>query len=472
MTDSIVLLTVDCLRADHVGIYGYGRDTTPNIDGLAESGVRYDPAYSNGPGTRFAFKSLLGGVFPLQIAGTGLPVSDGETLAERLSSTGYRTAGFANNGFLASYWHYDRGFDVFRNVNHWTENSEHSTGMLERINRLSAIISKQLPEGRVYRTLKGIYNRFIRTVESQGASFGITDSDVVDEAVEWIRDAQDTGDPYFAWIHFMGAHAPYQHHPEHREELGISPEVKHIRNPPDLIEMGEEPPQDVIDTYDANIRQVDEEIGRVLSVIDDETTVVVTGDHGEEFGLHNEFHTESLYDSMARVPLIVAGQMSDNLNGTEPACHIDISATLAGAAESGPASVWDGVDLATDHHRDRIYLGYENQGGVTGGVIDYPWKYICRISDGESIVSEELYDTSADPTEHEDRSESASDRREALREDWLSHYEEIKTNRLQSPNGLFDGNQDLKELVQTESQGTSQSEVEEIEDQLEYLGYK
>lgn len=470
MQTSAVLLTVDCLRADHVGAYGYDRDTTPNIDALAERGTYFEHAYSNGPGTRFAFKSLNGGVFPLRIEGAGLPPRQGATLAERLSEAGYRTAAFTNNPFISDYFYYDRGYDVFRDVNHWTDTEDGSEEALNRLNRVASRVSQRLSDGLLYRTLKQAYSKFVEAAEARGVHVGTTDADVVDAAIEWIRDAEADDQPYFTWIHFMGAHHPYRYLEDRRRELGVPDTVDHVRNPTDIVQPGTEPPRSVIDAYDTNIRDVDAQIGRLRDVLADDTTVIVTGDHGEEFGQHDEFHKASVYDTMARVPMIVAGPAADDVATDQPACHVDVPPTLVAGADADPPTGWDGVRLtATDHGRDTLYLGFETLEGVTGGVVDYPWKYVCEMPDGETVAIEELYDTAADPSETNDQSARDTDRLERLRRDWQDHYEQVRVTRLRAARDLWDAEKDLTETV---VEGESTRDERELDEQLEYLGYK
>jgi arylsulfatase A-like enzyme len=120
----IVLLTVDCLRADHVGCYGYDRPTTPNIDAFAESATRFENSYSNCPGTRWAFQSLHTGVSTIRFDGLGIP-GEYESLAELFQAAGYATGGFAVNGYVSRDYNYDAGFDTYYSVQ---EASERDSG--------------------------------------------------------------------------------------------------------------------------------------------------------------------------------------------------------------------------------------------------------------------------------------------------------------------------------------------------------
>jgi len=113
---NVLLVTVDSLRADHVGCYGYDRPTTPNIDALAEGGVVFHNSYANCPQTRWAMQSLHTGVCAHGVDGLGIPDEPGVALAGQFESAGYATAGFANNGFVSRDYNYDCGFNEYRSV--------------------------------------------------------------------------------------------------------------------------------------------------------------------------------------------------------------------------------------------------------------------------------------------------------------------------------------------------------------------
>ncbi|WP_160135835.1 sulfatase-like hydrolase/transferase [Halococcus salsus] len=112
---SVVLITVDCLRADHLGCYGYDRPTTPHIDSFADDATVFEYSYANSPGTRWALQSIHTGVHTDQIDGLGVP-DDAISLAQVFQQAGYATGGFAKNGFLTRDYRYDVGFDTFVGV--------------------------------------------------------------------------------------------------------------------------------------------------------------------------------------------------------------------------------------------------------------------------------------------------------------------------------------------------------------------
>lgn len=334
--NSIVLLTVDCLRRDHVGCYGYSRPTTPYIDEFSKNSIRFE-GYANCPGTRWAFQTLHTGTFHNRIDGLGIPESY-DSLAHLLKHAGYTTAGFVDNGWVSRDYGYDSGFDKFYSI-------RDTNSQAPLFKRFGIKMSSLLGGSVTRRVLEPIHDRWMA---KQGDEDGFrpphSDADTVDKVLNWL---DMRSEPYFLWVHFMNAHTPYGYWPEHLEAVRGDSDIDHTIHPEkdDLIKRGNEPPQRVIDTYDAGIRYVDQQIGRVLDRIENSATVVITGDHGEEFGKFEGFHQANLHRTMTDVPLIVKNtKINKKLTG-EVAQHIDIPATLLTAGGVEVPDHWDGIPL-------------------------------------------------------------------------------------------------------------------------------
>lgn len=468
MSRSILLITVDCLRADHVSGYDYSRNTTPHIDSLIDKGTKFSYAFSNGPGTRFGFKSIHGGVYPPRIKGAGLPRTAGRTIAEHLSDQGYQTGGFSDNPFVSKYFNYHRGFDEFADYARWM-NDEASPTTLRNLNRfVRQRIGPAIPDGRIYDLLKSGYDSLVKFIESTGANANSNDEAVVDYALEWISAARESDDPYFAWIHLMDAHHPYGYFPEHRQALDISSE--HVRMP--SVEPGTAPPDSIVDAYDTNVRNADKHVGRILEEADDDTTVILTADHGEELGHHNRFHKESVYQSIAHIPLIINDP--DIETGEVETCVslVDLPPTIAHLGGDESPDHWDGVDLRAKSAND-VFLGFENDEGVTSAVVRDRWKYICQSeSIDEPPTEEHLFDIAADPEEQQDRIEFEPSIRNDLYESWEAFLGSIRHNRLEAERELWDSNKSLSKTVKDHEEAISEEDMEEIDQRLEDLGYK
>jgi len=377
---SIVLLTVDCLRSDHLGCYGYDRPTSPRIDEFARSATVFENGYANCPGTRWAFQSLHTGVSTSRFRNVGIP--DGyRPLAALLDEKGYVAGGFANNGWVSRDYGYDRGFDTYFSVREATR----SDSVFVRTGKSVArgLDSSTLTDN-VFKPVREFFRRFERN-RSDYYREPHTDARTVDEVVQFIRQQEQAGRDYFLWVHFMDAHTPYTHWPGHRTAVSGSADG-HTKHPghDGLVKAGTEPDPLAIDTYDACIREVDRQVGRVLDALGEDASVVLTGDHGEEFGRYGEFHEASLYSSMTNVPIIADLPELEVGIVDQPAQHLDIPATILSTTGIEVPDHWEGQSLSClDRGPDVPIFFTLNEGEI--GVQIQNWKYIGL--DG----TEELY---------------------------------------------------------------------------------
>lgn len=339
---SVVLLTVDCLRADHVGAYGYNRPTTPNIDAFADNATLFTNAYSNCPGTRWAFQSLHTGVPTIRFNNLGIPTNY-QPIAEQFKQAGYATGGFAANGFVSRDYNYDTGFDPYYSV-------QEATTKKSSITRTGKYIDNILGDDFIRERFLEPTHRLLRQFSSGRGNKQFTpdhtDYDTVSEALSFIRTHQEQGDDFFCWVHFMDAHTPYGYWPDHLKQIRGDSDIEHTIHPGDegKVTPGRGPDPGVIDTYDAAIRRVDDQISRIFDELGPETTIVLTGDHGEEFGRTKDlqFHEASVYGSFTQVPIIVRTPEMETGVVDDPAQHLDIPPTLLAAAEIEIPSHYEG----------------------------------------------------------------------------------------------------------------------------------
>ena len=271
---SVILISIDTLRRDHVGLYGYERDTTPNLDRLAAESLVFERAYTTMSWTLIAHMSLFTGLYPAQHRvweeDVALPSSI-PTLAERLGSRGYFTAGLYQPGWLDPRFGFDRGFDVYRPH----DNAREATAHLEQV-------MASRPEDR----------------------------------------------PFFLFLHLFDVHCV----PLRRDETGplynppapygswfLEGAKKRVRDLPrrhvyydSRHEVTEEQHEAIVALYDGGIRFVDEVVGGWIDdwrkeKLLDEVLLIVTSDHGEglaqrvrKYGGHGEMYEEGL-----RVPLLI-----------------------------------------------------------------------------------------------------------------------------------------------------------------------
>ncbi len=301
----VLLVVIDTLRADHVGCYGYPRDTTPNVDGLARTARRYEIALAPAPWTGSSVASIFTGLHPSShgLLTNAAPLGEealasdflaprAVTLAERFSKAGYRTAAVVSNPWLKSRYGYAQGFDRF----------------------------EELP--------------------SKAAAGPVTSAAI--ERIEEFRRAENEA-PYFLYVHYMDAHGPYDPDPPF-DSMFRSPEARLLSDKewaavePYLREGEDRDLNAYIDRYDGGIRQCDEQIGRLLLALGPRiasTVVVVTADHGEEFFEHGRAgHGYTLFEEMIRVPLVIKapGAPPSVVAWPEFASLVDLAPTIAALA--------------------------------------------------------------------------------------------------------------------------------------------
>lgn len=443
---SVVFLSVDCLRADHLGCYGYETPTSPNINKFAESVTLYKYAYSNCPGTRWAFQSLHTGVSTIRFNELGIPMNY-KSLASQFRESGFATGGFAVNGYVSRDYNYHTGFDTYYSV-------QEATTQKSSLTRVGKQVDKFLGSEFLRNNALGPAYRFIRRL-STGSNNAYTpnhsDEDTVTEALSFIRKHQSSDEDFFCWIHFMDAHTPYGYWQEHLQAIRGDVDIEHTIHPGDegKVTPGEGPEPEVIDTYDAAIRRVDTQIGRVLDVLDDEVTVVITGDHGEEFGRVKDFsfHQASVYGSYTQVPIIVRTPSIQKGVKEMPAQHLDIPPTLLTAGGIDVPEYYEGEPLQTlDRDRDSaLFFALESDHmAVRKG----RWKFI------EFNGERELYEVPHMEIESDLRPSATEKQREL-------------ENALQTFH-----KKELPEAVTSAMSSRENDLSSEVEENLEKLGYK
>jgi arylsulfatase A-like enzyme/Tfp pilus assembly protein PilF len=244
---NLLLITIDTLRADHVGAYGATSGATPTLDALAAGGTRFDQVQTAVPLTGPSHATILTGVYPPSHGVRGNVVftlgSDHPTLATRLKRRGYRTAAFVGAYPVAAAFGFGQGFDAFD----------------EEFHETSAI--------------------------DQGAERRA--NEVADAALKWLGGTGSAA-PFFAWLHFYDPHAPYTPPSPYAERFAGRPYDGEIA------------------FADAQVGRVLDALR--ASGHDRDTIVMVLADHGEGLGDHHELtHAVLTYQSTMRVPFIVAG---------------------------------------------------------------------------------------------------------------------------------------------------------------------
>ncbi|MDF9745447.1 sulfatase [Natrinema salsiterrestre] len=302
---NVVLVTVDSLRADAIGPYDTDRHT-PVMDSLADSGTVFDRAFATGNWTPFSFPSMLASR-PVFADNGRIGVEDSPTLAETVSDAGVSTGGFnAANGFLTTHWGYDDGFDEFDPFVANVGSSVYSRYLATHPTVEAWLQLAASPIRRAGAWLRG--NTDDRPFLDTSRMF-----DVEHAASEFVG---ETDSPFFLWIHYMDTHTPYVPAPRYIREvsddrLGTHKMLlAHTRTGLGW-DVSDRTLADLRTLYQATARQVDASIGRLLETLsdhdhDDDTAVILAGDHGEEFQEHGHLaHYPKLYDELIHVPFIV-----------------------------------------------------------------------------------------------------------------------------------------------------------------------
>ena len=327
---SLLLVTVDCLRADHTGFLGYERPTTPFLDSIAARGLVFHNAMAAGVPTYYSFPAIMASRYPLALGRDVIGIAPEEiTLARTLQGTGYATGAFlAGNPYLSERFGYDAGFDTFEDFldadiapAHNPDASAANERWRSRLNRAVEKTCRKLgPFGPLYDEL---YFRYCQKVSSQAAcSFDSlrrfpAAHVIVDRALEWLSGIGNA--PFFLWLHFMDPHAPYYPPPEALELMGgtggpsLARHLNSFWNRRDLSPRRLQRHRDgMLELYDAGIRWVDEQVRRLVCQLSElglsrNCVMTVTADHGEEFLNHGGvFHSPSnVNEELSHVPLLL-----------------------------------------------------------------------------------------------------------------------------------------------------------------------
>lgn len=323
---NIVLITVDCLRADHMSCYGYHRNTTPFLDGLARKGMFCKNAFSNGPNTRHSVPSFLTSTYPLLFLSeveSGKFHRGRKSVAELLKERGYTTAAIHSNPYVSKFYGYDRGFDYFNDflvgqVEDEIKRNKISRALNETIKAFRAVFMKKLPHEDGQR--------------------------VNEEAIRW---AEGAVEPFFLWLHYMDVHMPYIPPNKFLDELGLkrysyTKKVwlgKKIDDIKMRDEIKDDEVEDYINLYDGSIRYTDFVLKELITELKDkypETIFIITADHGEEFREHGGLsHLEKLYEELIHIPLMFYGKDVRHKIVERPVSLVDLVPTILDFLDMG-----------------------------------------------------------------------------------------------------------------------------------------
>jgi arylsulfatase A-like enzyme len=372
---NIVLVTVDTLRADRLGSYGYDRDTTPHLDGLLEAGARFSRARAVEPLTNPSLCSMMTSMYPQEHGASrnGLRMRSGlASLPKALEDYGYATAAFVGN---------------------WTLRTKLS-GLGEHFDEYTEILNRK---------------RWLGFLRREA-----TAEDLTDAAIEWAeRRSGDT--PFLLWVHYVEPHAPYRLHEEFVEPLGLPQSEKGAPG----------------DRYDTEVAFVDQQIGRLLRrlehVLPEPPLVVFASDHGESLGEHDYWgHGRNLYEPGLWIPMGLSwpGHVRGGVVVSAPAMNIDLAPTILGLLEVPAPDSFEGFDWTLvleggeapvgrithyQAHRGAVLSKHESElarrkGLLAVAVIDGAMKEVWRLDDD----TYEVWNLESDPHESHNLAESGA----------------------------------------------------------------
>jgi arylsulfatase A-like enzyme len=379
---NVIIIAVDTLRADHLGCYGYSRDTSPNIDTLARQGVLCEMCISPAPWTLPSFSTIFTSLYPTQHGAETVHSTLRQsvpTLAEILKEQGYTTGAVINAPALKPAYGVDRGFDHY----HMTPE-----------------------EGR------------------------IADGTTLD-ALEWLDSVGDI--PFFAFLHYFDPHLPYSPPSPYDKmftvkydgSVGYSFNLEGFSRVRDsmFVQMQELTRADwrrIVDLYDGEITFTDAAIADLLKGLDernlrDNTLIVFLSDHGEEFFEHGGFeHGHTLYQELIHVPLLfrLPGKLPQGARLSRPVRLLDVAPTILDFLDIEAPGNFEGVSLRPllegkgqmpDPGDKLLPAGVAYAEALMHGrekkcVITYPWKLVYETGTEE----QNLFGLEDDPGETQD----------------------------------------------------------------------
>lgn len=339
---NLLLITIDTLRPDRLGCYGYDKIETPNLDNLARKGALFENAVTSTPLTAPSHASIFTGLYPTahKVRDTGGFILDSShpTLAVILQQQGWDTAAFVGSSVLKKHFGFAQGFAVYDDEIPKPDPRKNPSEYAER-----------------------------------------RAGEVVDRATRWL--ATQSGRPFFLWVHVFDPHSPYDPPSPFREKYRGRP-------------------------YDGEIAYTDQQLGRLLAATagkPGDTLIAVMSDHGESLSEHGEYtHGVFLYDSTIRIAFLLAGPgIPAGLRVKQQARNIDLLPTVlesldiktpAGVQGTSLKPAFKGMKSAAWSYEESLYSKINMGWAELRGIRTDRWMYV-------RAPKPELYDLAADPSE-------------------------------------------------------------------------
>ncbi len=464
----ILLLTIDCWRGDYLGAQGNQPSPTPNLDRLAAESTRFERAFACGGWTRVAMTVLFSSTFGSMHGGVKRVISPTRPMAsEELGRNGYETAGFTANPVCGEKAGFSRGFGTFGDLYF-----DHRPGWLKWLGKGTWTRRLlYLPPVHWLLWALGVYDSPMPPYMATSAK------ELTEHTLDWLR--QSPPSPSFLWAHYVDPHWPYAatrraHGPREVVESWWDRFIyRRVPQAHGRYYPGDRRARRWYSLYRDEVTAVDEEIGRLIAYLREtgrweNTVVIVTGDHGEEFYEHGTFaHSwNQLHDEGVRVPLLIRlpGQ-TEGRTIREPVSHLDLAPTMLDAAGVTPPEGMLGRSLLpyvrgedpaplAERPAYAEMMGHRHSAKYRLGIRTATHTYIY---DAERPHAKKLYDVEADPAE---MNNLAGDCPEMLR-----HFEALRLEHVSR--GLLD----LLQQGEVEEDPFTADEDALVRERLEALGY-
>jgi len=371
--ENVLFVVMDTVRKDHLGPYGYDRDTTPGLDAFAEEATVFDNAVAPAPWTLPVHASIFTGMYPSRHgADQENPYLEGATtLAQSLSAAGHDTACYSSNAWITPYTHLTDGFDDQDNFFEVMP-GDLLSGPLARMWQV-------LNDNPRLRRLADMIVSAGNTAHEYLSSGEGADSKtprVIDRTKQFVEEAESgDSDGWFSFINLMDAHLPYHPPAEFREEFAPGVDSSEVCQNSKLYNSGAEEIDDdewddIRGLYDAEIAHIDSQLTRLFDWLKetgrwDDTAVVLCADHGELHGEHDLYgHEFGLYDPLVNVPLLVKHPELDAERREDTVELLDLYHTVLDTFDADATATPEEEAVALDPTRSLLSEQYREFDGV------------------------------------------------------------------------------------------------------------
>jgi len=432
---SSLLVTVDALRASHLAQYGYDRDTFPVLDELLDAeGTHFRAAFANGTNTKISLPSILCSQY---VAGDAIQA--GPTVASALPES-VSTAGIHSNTYFGGVGTDVPGFDTFEDFGvSGTDGASQGPARKRLFRRAMDVVRPAVERLGVRPAAERVQQAIFPASMIHEFSVYEDAETTTDRALAWL---DGVGGDFFLWVHYMDPHRPYgmdlddPAYTRPADESEIADLMSTAGVQPDSLT--DEQRRRIVDLYDSDIRYTATHVSRLFDGLRedgrwDDLDVILTADHGEEFGDHGSyFHRNRPYDELIHVPLAVKrGDGGVDADGDRAPATVDgqrelldVAPTICSFHGVSAPPAFEGEPLFEGGPRTVRATGSFNDDVQVVAARDDGWKYIAVGDDRE-----ELYDLSADPGEQADRAAEDPARCEQLRDAIPRHLFEARSGR-------------------------------------------